>query len=154
MTDVRLPWPTPDSRAQLWAPQFEDMHEILKDLAVPEGLQQEAESVLTTAIELIRFSFYRHEFSAVGAAVSLIAIEAALRDRYGRGRLVDYIQRARDDGLLTAEEADLLDTAGRPIRNQFAHGELTHVTLTMPMAVNIVATSIRLLTVLHVPSQP
>ncbi|MFE2693611.1 hypothetical protein [Streptomyces mirabilis] len=104
--------------------------------------------------ELIRFSFYRHEFSAVGAAVSLIAVEAALRDRYGRGRLVDYIQKARDDGLLTAEEADLLDTAGRPIRNRFAHGELTHVTLTMPMAVNIVATSIRLLTVLHGPSQP
>ncbi|MFJ3145948.1 hypothetical protein ACIPJM_26315 [Streptomyces halstedii] len=149
MSTTEMPWPIPDERFRHWAIQFSDMHDIVRDLVIPPGLPQGAESVLTTARELIRMSYYRYEFLMIGAATSVIAIEPALTDRYGRGSLADHLKKARADGLLSDEQYDLLDGTGRQIRNRYAHGKTTHAALTPPMAVGIVRTSLRILTELH-----
>lgn len=149
MTNQHLPWPIPDPRARLWATQYADMHEIVAPLEdIPDHTPPAAASVITTARELIRHSYYRHEFAAIGVATSIIAVEAALAARYGRGRLVDYINRAADDGLITADEKDMFHT-GREIRNGYAHGKTTHAALTWPLAVRMVRTSLDLILLLE-----
>ncbi|NUL24932.1 hypothetical protein [Streptomyces lunaelactis] len=155
MSDTReLPWPVPDERFRHWAGQFADMHDLVRDLVIPPGLPQAAESVMTTARELIRMSYYRYEFLMIGAATSIIAIEPALNDRYGRGSLADHLKKAREDSILTDEQYGLLDDFGRPIRNKYAHGDLTHAALTPPLAIGIVRTSLTILTELHAPPSP
>ncbi|MFE2157059.1 hypothetical protein ACFW9M_04510 [Streptomyces lydicus] len=151
---LELPWPIPDERFRHWAGQFADMHDLVRDLVVPPGLPQAAESVMTTARELIRMSYYRYEFLMIGAATSIIAIEPALADRYGRGSLADHLKKARADSILTDEQYGLLDGFGRPIRNKYAHGDLTHAALTPPLAIGIVRTSLAILTELHSPPSP
>ncbi|WP_328749358.1 MULTISPECIES: hypothetical protein [unclassified Streptomyces] len=145
-----LPWPVPDERSQLlMASQFADMHDVVRDLVIPPGLPQAAVSVLTTARELIRMAFYRYEFMMLGVAMSIIAIETALTARYGKGSLADHLKKAHADGTLNEEQYDLLDTVGRPIRNKFAHGDLTHATITPALAVGMAQTSFTLLAQLH-----
>ncbi|MFJ4739114.1 hypothetical protein [Streptomyces sp. NPDC088775] len=151
---AELPWPVPDERFRHWAGQFADMHDLVRDLVIPPGLPQAAESVLTTARELLRMSYYRFEFMMIGAGTSIIAVETVLTDRYGKGTLAGHLKRARADGLLTEEQYDLLDGAGRPLRNRYAHGDLTHAALSPPMAVGIVRTSITVLGELHAASGP
>ncbi|MFC9498403.1 hypothetical protein [Streptomyces sp. NPDC056982] len=151
---LELPWPVPDTRSPLLADQFADMHDLVRDLVIPPGLPQAAESMLTTARELIRLSYYRYEFMMIGAATSIIAIETALSDRYGRKTLAAHLKKAHADGLITEEQYDLLNSCGRPIRNQYAHGGLTHAALTPPMAVGIVHTSITILAHLHATPGP
>ena len=149
-----LPWPVPDERFRHWAGQFADMHDLVRDLVIPSGLPQAAESVLTTARELIRMSYYRYDFMMIGAATSVIAIETALTDRYGKGTLASHLRKARADGLLAEEQYDLLDSCGRPIRNRYAHGDLTHAVLTPPLAIGMVRTSITILAKLHSTPHP
>lgn len=151
---AELPWPVPDERFRHWAGQFADMHDLVRDLVIPSGLPQAAESVLTTARELIRMSYYRYEFMMIGAATSVIAIETALTDRYGKGTLASHLGKARADGLLTEEQYDLLGSCGRPIRNKYAHGDLTHAALTPPLAIGMVRTSITILADLHATPRP
>ncbi|WP_392842966.1 hypothetical protein [Streptomyces sp. LN500] len=93
-------------------------------------------------------------FMMIGAATSVIAIETALADRYGKGTLVGHLGNARADGLLTEEQYDLLDSCGRPIRNRYAHGDLTHAVLTPPLAIGMVRTSITILAELHATPRP
>ncbi|WP_406153145.1 hypothetical protein OG217_05505 [Streptomyces sp. NBC_01023] len=150
MSDIReLPWPVPDVRFRHWAGQFADMHDLVRDLVIPPSLPQAAESVMTTARELIRMSYYRYEFLMIGAATSIIAIETALTGRYGAASLASHLKKAREDGLLTDEQYGLLDGFGRPIRNKYAHGDLTHAALTPPLAIGIVRTSLTILAELH-----
>ena len=111
----RLPWPIPDPRARHWAGQYADMHPIVEGLTIPDGIPASAASVMTTARELIRHSYYRHEFNNVAVTVSIIAIEAALTDRYGKGTLAQLIDKAAADGARTPEQQDMLHT-GRKIR--------------------------------------
>ncbi|MFC5804271.1 hypothetical protein [Streptomyces formicae] len=144
VTDARLPWPTPDSRARYWVEKFADMHEIVDLIEIPAGLPERAISVLTTARELIRFSYYRHEFNTVGVATSIMAVEAALSETYGAGSLNDHLKRALEEGTLTAEQADILNT-GRQIRNAYSHGKTTHVAMTPALALQMVSASIRLI---------
>ncbi|MFJ9722939.1 hypothetical protein ACIRP3_09290 [Streptomyces sp. NPDC101209] len=155
MSDTpELPWPVPDERFRHWASHFADMHDLVRDLVIPCRLPQAAESVLNTARELIRMSYYRYEFMMIGAATSVIAIEAALTDRYGKGTLASHLGKARADQLLTEEQYDLLDSCGRPIRNRYAHGDLTHAVLTPPLAIGMVRTSITVLAKLHATVHP
>jgi hypothetical protein len=144
-TALSLPWPIPDSRAGVWAPQYEGMHAIVKELGIPEDMPAAPRSVMETARELIRHSYFRHEFAMVAVAVSIIAVEAALEERFGKGRLVELIKRAEQAGVLTETEADQLN-AGRNIRNDFAHGKITHAAVSPAMAVGMVQASIRAIT--------
>ena len=142
-----LPWPTPDLRSPIWGRSYADMHGIVEQLVIPEGLPQQAVSVITTARELIRHSYFRYKFSTVAVAVSIIAVEAALADRYGNKKLNVMIDRSAADGLVTEEQRDMLHT-GREIRNRFAHGKITHSALSPAMAVTMVQTSLSLLELL------
>jgi hypothetical protein len=141
-----LPWPVADPRAHYFVSQYADMHALVEDLVVPEGAPPAAVSVLTTARELLRHSYYRYEFSTVAVLHSLIAVEAVLRDRLpdaGKKPLHRLIQQAAADGLISAEQADMLDT-GRKIRNGMARGHTTHTVMPPAMAVPMVRTSFRI----------
>lgn len=69
---------------------------------------------------------------------------------YGKGALAGHLGKARDEGLLAAEQYDLVKSCGRPIRNRYAHGDLTHTVL----AIGIVRTSITILAELHATPSP
>jgi hypothetical protein len=84
MTPQRLPFPIPDERAQLFVDSYADMHDLVEDLVVPTGVPEAAATVLRTARELLRQSYYCYEFSTVAVMHSLIAVEIVLRDRARR----------------------------------------------------------------------
>lgn len=81
MTTQRLPFPVPDERAHYFVGQYADMHALVEDLVVPDGVPEAAATVLRTARELLRQSYYCYEFSTVAVMHSLIAVEIVLRDR-------------------------------------------------------------------------
>ncbi|MEU1552189.1 hypothetical protein ABZ517_05630 [Streptomyces scabiei] len=149
-----LPWPVPDQRFRHFVGDFADMHDLVRDLVIPDGLPSSTVSVLTTARELIRHSYFRYEFMMLGVAMSIIAIETALTARYGRGSLAEHLKKAHADGTLDEEQYDLLDTTGRPIRNKFAHGDLTHAAITPALAVAMAQTSFTILAQLHATPEP
>lgn len=149
MDRIAPPWPR-DERARHWADEFEDMDAIIKQLEVPASVPINTARAFDTARELIRFSYYHFEFAAVAVATSIIAIEAALRERYGGGNLASLIRRGLEDGTINAEQADLLNT-GRSIRNRYAHGETAHPALPIPFAVRMVSTSLDVIVSLSQP---
>ncbi|WP_238427348.1 hypothetical protein [Streptomyces adustus] len=130
------------------------MHDLVQDLVVPAGVPDAAATVLNTARELLRQSYFCYEFSTVAVLHSLIAVEMVLRSKVpnaGKAPLQRLIKQAADSGLLTADQADLLDT-GREIRNKMAHGEMTHTAMPPAMAIPMVRTSFTIVTALCGPS--
>jgi hypothetical protein len=100
---------------------------------VPAGVPEAAATVLRTARELLRQSYYCYEFSTVAVMHSLIAVEIVLRDRIpeaGKKPLHDLVEQGAADGILTARQAACLDH-GRRIRNGVAHGQTTHAVQTL-----------------------
>ncbi|MFF7183332.1 hypothetical protein [Streptomyces sp. NPDC008121] len=81
MTTQRLPFPVPDERAHYFVRQYADMHDLVEDLVVPDGIPEAPATVLRMARELLRQSYYCYEFSTVAVMHSLIAVEIVLRDR-------------------------------------------------------------------------
>lgn len=129
-----LPWPVPDTRSYGWAGSFADMHDIVRDLDIPDSIPVNTARAFETARELVRFSFYRLEFAAVAVAESIHSIEAAFRELYPKARNLDsMIRLAEADGTITAAEADHLQ-AGREIRNRHDHGKTQHPALPIPWA--------------------
>jgi hypothetical protein len=96
--------------------------------------------------ELLRFSFFRFEFAAAAAFHSIVEVESALDRRYS-GTLKAKLDAALADGTINAEQAELLD-AGRHLRNGFAHGDMQHPALPLPLAVRVARTSVDLVTAL------
>ncbi|MEU1284531.1 DUF4145 domain-containing protein [Kitasatospora sp. NPDC005856] len=137
-----LPWPVPDPRAHHFVNHYSDMHALVAELVLPEHAPAYVVSVLETSRELIRHSYYRYEFTTVAVAYSLFALERALAERLGAKKktLQQLIEQAAATGVITADLADRLD-AGRPLRNKFAHGDLTGSALTPAMAVGMVRTA-------------
>ncbi|MER5853596.1 hypothetical protein ABT126_43525 [Streptomyces sp. NPDC002012] len=143
MTTQRLPFPVPDERAHNFVNSYADMHDLVEDLVVPTGVPEAAATVLRTARELLRQSYYCYEFSTVAVMHSLIAVGIVLRDRIpgaGKKPLQKLIQQGADAGTLTARQAEYLDY-GRQIRNGMAHGKTTHAVMPSAMAVPMVTTS-------------
>ncbi|MGW2515173.1 hypothetical protein ACWC0A_38600 [Streptomyces scopuliridis] len=143
MTMQRLPFPVPDERAPLFVGSYADMHDLVEDLVVPDGASEAAATVLRTARELLRQSYYCYEFSTVAVMHSLIAVEIVLRDRIpdaGKKPLHGLIKQGVADGILTARQAEYLDY-GRQIRNGMAHGRTTLAVMPPAMAVQMVTTS-------------
>ncbi|MFB6784989.1 hypothetical protein ACFCX0_49230 [Streptomyces sp. NPDC056352] len=107
-----------------------------------------AATVLRTARELLRHSYYCYEFSTVAVMHSLIAVEIVLRDRIpgaGTKPLFQLIKQGADAGTLTVRQAECLDY-GRQIRNGMAHGKTTHAVMPPGMAVPMVTTSFAIVT--------
>ncbi|KPC80628.1 hypothetical protein [Streptomyces sp. NRRL S-4] len=143
MTTQRLPFPVPDERAQYFVGQYADMHDLVEDLVVPDGVPEAAATVLRTARELLCQSYYCYEFSTVAVMHSLIAVEIVLRDRIpdaGKKPLQRLIKQGADAGILTARQAEYLDD-GRQIRNRLVHGHTVHAVMPRAMAVPMVTTS-------------
>ncbi|MCX5078593.1 hypothetical protein OHA84_37215 [Streptomyces sp. NBC_00513] len=143
MTTQRLPFPIPDERAHYFVGQYADMHDLVEDLVVPDGVPEAAATVLRTARELLRQSYYCYEVSTVAVMHSLIAVEIVLRDRIpgaGKKALHQLIKQGAETCVLTARQAEYLDD-GRKIRNGMAHGETTHIAMPPAMAVPMVTTS-------------
>jgi hypothetical protein len=153
MTTQRLPFPVPDERAHLFVDSYADMHDLVEDLVVPADVPKAAATVLRTARELLRQSYYCYEFSTVAVMHSLIAVEIVLRDRTpdaGKKPLQKVIDQGAAEGLLTARQAEFLND-GRKIRNRMAHGRTTHTALPPAMAAGMVGTSFRIVTELCTP---
>jgi hypothetical protein len=124
--------PQPDSRMAIMTVhepgglerpmRFEDMVGIASDMPTTASTPDRLSTLLKTSRDLLAFSFYVYEFGTVGAATSLQAIEAALREKLAEERFpfVKLIDRAASDGLMTADQAESLDTA-RQLRNRFSH---------------------------------
>ncbi|MEV0495433.1 hypothetical protein [Streptomyces atratus] len=148
MTTQRLPFPVPDERAHLFVDSYADMHDLVEDLVVPTGVPEAAATVLRTARELLRQSYYCYGFSTVAVMYSLIAVEIVLRDRIpdaGTKPLFQLIKQGADAGILTARQAEFLDY-GRQIRKGMAHGKTTHAVMPPAMAVPMVTTSFAIVT--------
>ncbi|MFJ7905151.1 hypothetical protein ACIQ6V_32495 [Streptomyces sp. NPDC096198] len=143
MTTQRPTSPVPDERAHYFFDNYADMHDLVEDLVVPDGAPEAAATVLHTARELLRQSYYCYEFSTVAVMHPLIAVEIVLRDRIpdaGTKPLFQLIKQGAADGILTARQAEYLDY-GRQIRNGMAHGQTTHTVMPPAMAVPMVTTS-------------
>ncbi|TJZ89905.1 hypothetical protein [Actinacidiphila oryziradicis] len=119
----------------------------MKPLEIPDSIPVNTARAFATARELIRFSYYHFEFAAVAVSTSIIAIETALRERYGGNNLAAMIRMALADGTITAEQADHLHT-GRSIRNRYAHGKTMHPALPIPFATHLVKTSLDVIALL------
>ncbi|MGZ2361742.1 hypothetical protein LRE75_34570 [Streptomyces sp. 372A] len=146
MTMQRLPFPVPDDRAHNFVTCYADMHGLVEGLVVPDGVPEAAATVLQTARELLRQSYYCYEFSTVAVMHSLIAVEIVLRDRIpdaGKKPLHQLIKQGASDGILTTRQAEYLDY-GRQIRNGMAHGRTTHAVMPPAMSVPMVTTSFTL----------
>jgi len=153
MTTQQLPFPVPDQRARNFVSSYADMHQLVEDLVVPDGIPEAAATVLRTARELLRHSYYCYEFSTVAVMHSLIGVEIVLRDRIpgaGKKPLQKLIEQGAAAGILTARQAEYLDY-GRQIRNGMAHGKTTHAAMPPAMAVPMVNTSFTIVTELCAP---
>ncbi|MFE0678665.1 hypothetical protein [Streptomyces sp. NPDC058867] len=120
---------------------------------MPDGVPEAAVTVLRTARELLRQSYYCYEFSTVAVMHSLIAVEIVLRDRIpdaGKKSLNQLIKQGTTDGILTARQAEYLDY-GRQIRNGMAHGQTTHAVMPPAMAMPMVTTSFTIVSELCTP---
>jgi hypothetical protein len=126
VTTQQLPFPVPDQRARYFVSEYADMHQLVEDLVVPDGVPESAATVLH----------------------SLIAVESVLRDRIpdaGKKPLQKVIEQGAASGLLTARQAEFLDD-GRKIRNRMAHGQSTHMVMPPAMAAGMVRTSFTIVT--------
>ncbi|MFC8596692.1 hypothetical protein [Streptomyces atroolivaceus] len=95
-TTQRLPFPVPDERTHHFVDSYADMHDLVEDLVVPDGVPEAAATVLRTARELLHQSYYCYEFSTVAVMHSLIAVEIVLRHRIpdaGTKRLFQLIKQ-------------------------------------------------------------
>lgn len=153
MNTQRLPFPVPDGRSHYFVGQYADMHDIVEHLVVPDGIPEAAATVLRTARELLRHSYYCYEFSTVAVLHSLVAVEIVLRDRIadaGSKPLHTLIKQGASSGVLTARQAEYLDH-GRRIRNRLAHGQTTHAAMPLAMAEPMVRTSFAIVAELYRP---
>ncbi|WP_406262159.1 DUF4145 domain-containing protein [Streptomyces nigra] len=159
--EQHLPWPVPDPRMRITVGginedgsvrmiEYSDMHRVVEGMEVPPGAPEAAASVLTTARELMRMSFYRWEFMVVSVCWSLFAVETALRDRLSAPKKTfdQLIKLAVEQGVLTADVGGRLH-AGRTIRNQVAHGESAHSAYTLGLAVPMLQASFDVIGLLY-----
>ncbi|MFE4593357.1 DUF4145 domain-containing protein [Streptomyces laurentii] len=161
--EQRFPWPVPDPRMRITVGgvnddgsvrmiEYSDMHRVVEGMEVPPGAPEAAASVLTTARELMRMSFYRWEFMVVSVCWSLFAVETALRERLSAPRKTfdQLIKLAVEEGVLSGDMGDRLH-AGRTIRNQVAHGKSTHSAYTIGLAVPMLQASFDVIGLLYPP---
>lgn len=113
-----------------WGPSGEPLPAMLDHLfavaaswPVSEYTPPEIREQLRVSRDLFTHCLLVWEFSAVGVAWSLMAVESTLRWALGASDSVPFkalITRARGDGLLTDELAEVVEV-GRELRNRFSH---------------------------------
>ncbi|MFE9927274.1 hypothetical protein ACFYQA_38935 [Streptomyces sp. NPDC005774] len=145
--DQHLPFPMPDPRAHHFVTQYADMHDIVAGLTVPSGIPQSAATVLHTARELLRHSYFCYEFSTVALLHALIAMEIVLRAKIpdsGTKPLHALIKQGKESGLLTERQTEFLHD-GRKLRNRIAHGRRAHSVMPPHWGAGMLTTSFTLI---------
>lgn len=115
----------PDPRWQNMIGTWKDLQQLASEWPVSDTVPQHINAMLQTARDLFVQHYFVYEFGAVSVVWSLLALEAALRDRFSveedkERRLVDLIAEARDCRWIRDNDDQLLD-AGRQLRNRFVH---------------------------------
>jgi hypothetical protein len=126
--------------------QYADMHDIVAGLTVPSGIPQSAATVLHTARELLRHSYFCYEFSTVALLHALIAMEIVLRAKIpdsGTKPLHALIKQGKESGLLTERQAEFIHE-GRKLRNR-AHGQRAHSVMPPRWGAGMLTTSFTLI---------
>ncbi|MFF2864817.1 hypothetical protein ACFVSX_33650 [Streptomyces rubiginosohelvolus] len=145
--DQHLPFPVPDPRAHHFVTQYADMHDVVAGLTVPSGIPQSAATVLHTARELLRHSYFCYEFSTVALLHALIAMEIVLRAKIpdsGTKPLNTLIRQGNESGLLTERQTEFLHD-GRKLRNRIAHGQRAHSVMPPHWGAGMLTTSFALI---------
>ena len=117
----------PDPRWQLLHGDRAALEQIAAQWPTSAKVPGEIAEMLRVARDLLVHSYFVYEFGAVAVAWSLIAVEAALRNRVAdeaseREPLARVISKAEELGLLRADEVVALDAA-RKFRNSLAHAK-------------------------------
>jgi hypothetical protein len=162
MVDVS---PTPDPRWQNFIGGLDDhgrpkpmTYEALLAVTAEWPVSQQAPEgiveLLATARAAFALAWFHYELLVVSASWSLLAVEAALRDRLDvdeKPPLKALVARATKAGLLDDATADRLD-AGRQLRNGLAHARAQQA-WTVGMAGPVVRTSHEVVRLLY-PDSP
>jgi len=129
-----VPEPEPDARSQYFvvlAPdgprpisygdRVRESDQWAVTTRTPEGIA----GLLRTTRATFALAVYHYELFVVAATWSLLAIEAALRERYDADKAAfkQLLGRAREDGLLDSDWFERL-AHGRRLRNELVHARL------------------------------
>jgi hypothetical protein len=102
-------------------------------------------ALLRMARSLFKHSWFDYEFMVIACLTGFQAMEAAFRSLYPEVEGTPFrklIRRARDEGILPYNIADIADT-GAELRNYFSHPR-TQTALTLGMAVPMLENTHRL----------
>ena len=141
---------SPDDFAGLVFATPNTVDQVVATFARSDATPADVTGLLELAHKLLRTSVVHYEFAALAVEKSLQAMERALRVRLGVERGLTFeklIDRAANEGLLSSEDEDLMDT-GRLIRNFFAH-PATAPAFPLVMVTNMLRTSYRLIATLY-----
>ena len=121
---------------------YEALLTITKEWHTTESTPRGVADLLSTARATFTLAWFHYELLVVAASWSLLAVEAALRDRLDVGTAPTFkrlLTLAIRDGLLTTEDSEHLDT-GRQLRNTLAHAQ-SQQAWTVGMAAPVVGAS-------------
>jgi hypothetical protein len=123
----------PDERWQILVGDRESLVAVTARWETNESTTAQVADMLEICRRLFEHSYFVYEFGLVAVIWSVLAVEAALRDRLageaaGRDGLRKLVRKAHDRGLLELDQLEVLD-AGAQLRNRLVHGE-THGVLT------------------------
>jgi len=105
---------------------LEDLHEMVKDIILNDGVPEEVSGVLETAKQLFVLGYFGYRLFTVSSHYSFLAVEAALGNKYKaiygkkESNLNEVINRLAKDGLIPSDKKDVYN-ACRRLRNQLSH---------------------------------
>ncbi|HEV2634552.1 MAG TPA: hypothetical protein VGX23_05365 [Actinocrinis sp.] len=121
----------PDQRWQALFPTVAALHEEVDSWPVGPSVADGVARLLNFARNLLVDSYFAFQYTQVAGEKALQALEACLRgclpvtDEDADNRtLSTLIREGRQCGLLKSEEADVLQSSTRPLRNELAHGRV------------------------------
>jgi hypothetical protein len=126
MTERKPPEPIePDERWQLMLGTRADLVGYAASWPTHAEVNTQVAEMLATCRRLFEHSYFVYEFGPVAVVWSVLAVEAALRDRLGeeatqKDGLTSLIGKAEGRGWLQHHQAEAL-RAGAELRNRFTH---------------------------------
>lgn len=117
----------PDERWQLMVGTHADLAAHASAWPTHQVTNREVADMLAICRRLFEHTYFVYEFGVVAVVWSVLAVEAALRDRLGndaddRDGLTKLIGKAEGRGWLKQHEADAL-RAGAELRNRLVHAQ-------------------------------
>jgi hypothetical protein len=115
----------PDERWQLLVGSYGDLVAAANSWVTRPDTKPQVAEMLKTCQALFAHSYFVYEFGPVAVVWSVLAVEAALRDKLGNEATQDdglsrLIGKAQGRGWFSAEQAEAL-RAGAELRNRLSH---------------------------------